>query len=198
MTPHEIFGLLAIVAGVIRYSTYYFSIVRGQSRPHLFTWLTWGLITTLAWWGQVVSGAGAGAWATCLIAIASFGVCLLALKYGEREITRSDWVSFVLALLAIPIWLMTKDPLWAMVWLTAIDATAYWPTYRKTWRKPQTEALFSYGFTVVRQVFSLLALETVSVTTAVYPAAIMILDLGFIGMVLLRRSALSRNSVVSS
>lgn len=58
-----------------------------------------------------------------LITVASF-------KYGEKTLTRSDWISFVAALLVIPLWALTKNAALAAILISVIDGLGYYPTYR--------------------------------------------------------------------
>jgi len=48
----------------------------------------------------------------------------------------ADWYFFLAALAAIPLWLLTRTPLYSVVVVTVIDALAYVPTFRKSWHRP--------------------------------------------------------------
>jgi uncharacterized membrane protein SpoIIM required for sporulation len=111
---------------------------------------------------------------------------------GGRDGTRGDWIAFVVTLLAIPLWVATSDPLWSVLLVTAIDAVAYYPTFRKSYAKPDEELAFKYVLTVVRYLFSLLALERYTVVTTVYQLVSIFMEMAIVVMLLWRRAALRK------
>ena len=87
---------------------------------------------------------------------------------------------------------MTSDPLWSVLLVTAIDAVAYYPTFRKSYAKPDEELAFKYVLTVIRYLFSLLALEHFTVVTSVYQLVSIVMEAGVVVMLLWRRAVLKR------
>jgi hypothetical protein len=190
----EISRLLGLAAGLIMIASmipYISSIVKGQTHPHLFTWVIWAVVTAIGFTAQTVEGAGAGAWIMVVNCLLCLTVVVLALRHGERNITRFDWVVFIAALAAIPVWVLTKNPFWAVLMVSAIDGTGLVPTWRKTWGRPYSENLTPYVCTLAAFFLSVAALERFSFTTAFYPCSIMATHIAFLMMVLLRRRAIS-------
>jgi hypothetical protein len=74
--------------------------------------------------------------------------------------------------------------------VTAIDAIAYYPTFRKSYAKPDEELAFKYVLTVIRYLFSLLALEHYTVVTSVYQFVSIVMEAGIVIMLLWRRAVL--------
>jgi hypothetical protein len=192
----QMWGWISLAIAVASYLPYYASIFRGRTRPHAFSWFVWGPLTLIAFFAQDVSGAGAGAWATGLTGILSLLIGVLALFYGERDITRADWLSFAAALIVIPVWYFSRNALAAVALIVMIDALGFYPTFRKTLRKPHEEFLFTYWLCAVQFFVSLLALETFSLTTALYPAAIVAMNSAFVAAVM-RRRALARTGAAA-
>src|SRR5580698_5703228 len=60
----EILGASAILIGCISYVPYFRTIFSGKTKPHAFSWLVWGILTAIAFGGQIVGKGGAGAWVT--------------------------------------------------------------------------------------------------------------------------------------
>jgi uncharacterized membrane protein SpoIIM required for sporulation len=108
------------------------------------------------------------------------------------HITRGDWIAFLTTALAIPLWVATSDPLWSVLLVTGIDAIAYYPTFRKSYSKPDEELAFKYVLTVVRYLLSLMALEHYSVVTSVYQIVSIFMEAGIVVMLLWRRAALGK------
>ena len=191
MDAAEILGWTAAALGLLGYVPYFISMLRNKTKPHAFSWLVWGILTAIAYFAQTADGAGAGAWATGFTAIACFIIVLFAIFKGEKNITRSDWIAFLTALTAIPVWYATKDPLWAIVLITIIDMIAFYPTFRKSWHKPHEEEPLAYGISGLKFFIAILALENLTVTTALYPLSLVLMNWIFVTMVFWRRKAMA-------
>jgi len=194
MISKEIFGLLSLVLSVVSYVPYVRSIFVANTKPHAFTWLVWGTVMAIAFFAQLSDKAGAGSWATGLSAAFCLGIGVIALFRGEKHVTRGDWIVFIITFLAIPLWVVTSDPLWSVLLVTVIDAVAYYPTFRKSFAKPDEELAFKYVLTVILYLFSLLALEHYTVVTSVYQFVSIFMELGIVIMLLWRRAVLKRKA----
>ncbi|MFH1157998.1 MAG: hypothetical protein V1721_03825 [Pseudomonadota bacterium] len=190
MTEKEILGGLSVAVGIVCYAVYIWGIYRGTTKPHLFTWLIWGILQSIAFAVQVVEKAGPGAWNLGVSALIIFCIAGASFFCGEKHITRSDWVAFITALLAIPLWKMTGNPLWAVVIAAMIDVAAFYPTFRKSWMKPWEECAMAYFIGMVQFILSILALERTTLATALYPFVSVSLDGLLILMLLWRRKVL--------
>lgn len=189
MDINKIFGVLSVVLALASIYPYLRGIVRGQVRPHLFTWLVWALVLCIGLAAQISDGAGAGAWITAISATFCTTVAIIAFTRGEKNITRTDTIALALALSAIPLWLLTDNPLWSVIIISFIDGIAFVPTIRKSWGKPREESLWAYSLGAAGFVSGIFALDNVSLITALYPAVISILNFAFVAFVLLRRRA---------
>jgi hypothetical protein len=185
-------GLLSVFLSVVSYVPYVRSIFVANTKPHAFTWLVWGTVMAIAFVAQLSDRAGAGSWATGLSAAFCLGIGVIALFRGEKHITRGDWIAFLVTFLAIPLWVVTSDPLWSVLLVTAIDAVAYYPTFRKSYAKPDEELAFKYVLTVIRYLLSLLALEHYTVVTSVYQLVSIVMEAGIVVMLLWRRAVLKK------
>lgn len=185
----EIVGILALLISVAHYAPYLHAIRKGTAKPHAFSRLIWGLTAAIAFCGQLAGGGGPGAWATGVIAIASF--VIVGLSYSScrrcRQIKRSDWAALIAALAAIPLWLATRDPLWSVLLVTAINVIGYYPTFRKSWHLPHEEMIYAFSIGCLKAVVSLLALERYSVVTVVFPLSFCVCDAILVAMLIWRR-----------
>ncbi len=191
MDLKETLGIASIVVGFAGYVPYLHGMAKGRVHPHVFSWLVWTLLTGIGFMLQMQDHAGPGAWVTGFTAFVCAIVTAWSLKVGEKTITGSDWAAFIAALVTIPLWLGAHSPLMAMVLITMIDSLAFWPTFRKSWWKPWDEALPEYWAAVIKFGLALFALSHVTIVSALYPAALVVLHLAFIVMAGLRRKALS-------
>lgn len=179
---------LATVLTVLAFFPYIRSIWSGQTKPHVFSWVIWGVTTCIAFFAQWVGGAGVGAWPIGISGVITLGIAVLAYtKRDEIVIAFWDWVFFVSALAALPFWMLTSDPFWAILVLTIVDLLGFLPTIRKCVDAPEQENMSLYVIMFFRNLAVLGALETYSWTTVLFPAAmsVAIIPIFF----LLRRSS---------
>ena len=180
--------MIAVAITWIAFLPYIRSIQHGETKPHVFSWVIWGLSTFIVFLGQVADGGGAGAWAIGVSGIITTYVAWLAYqKKADIQIASTDWIFLALALSALPLWYIHDDPLWTVVILTGIDALGFGSTFRKSYHKPFDEQLGFYVLMTTRNAISIAALAHYSVTTVIFPALTGFLSLLFILMLLVRR-----------
>lgn len=120
-----------------------------------------------------------------------FGLALA--QGGARDITWHDKVMLGAALLALPLWLLAKEPTLSMLLLVSADIFGMIPSVRKTWKKPYSETLPMWLLNGLRHALSIFALGSFSVITLANPIVWTIANLGFCVMVLLRRYHATNN-----
>lgn len=186
----DILGLFSVGMMLCSRGTYFVSIFQDKTRPHAFSWFIWGTISSIGFAAQFAEGAGAGSWARGFGAVTCFLLVAVSLFKGERHITRTDWLTLAVALTAIPLWILTKTPVWSVILVCAIDTIGYIPTLRKSWLKPREESAVSYGFSCCGALFSLLAVEHYTLSTWLYPAVLVTTNGAMAGFLILRAARL--------
>ncbi|MCC6520777.1 hypothetical protein IT403_02215 [Candidatus Nomurabacteria bacterium] len=174
-------SLLAIVGNV----PYLRDIIKGRVQPHPYTWLVWSLVSCIIFFGQVAKGAGIGALPTAASEVFTIIIFFFSLKYGFKHIRKIDTVFFVIALLGIIPWLLTKDPTISVIIAVAIDVVAFIPTMRKTWARPETETPILYGMNVLRHILMLFSLQAYNIATTLH-SIVMITTNTFMTVVIMR------------
>lgn len=163
---------LATVLTVVAFVPYLRSIQRGYTRPHVFSWIIWGINTGVAFLAVLAENGGAGAWPIGFSSAVTLYVAALAyLKRADITITRADWLFFIAALIAMPVWRAANDPLWALVLITVIELLGFGPTFRKCWHQPHSESMSFLVILIVRNVLIVAALERYMLTTLLFPVA---------------------------
>ena len=183
----DVFGILGVAFLLGSVIPYIIAIWNKSAKPHAFSWLLWSLINATVCAAQVASDAGAGSWTAGITALLNAGIAGYALKYGERNFTRGDWIVFLSALMALPLWVVTKDPLWSVILVSCIDVAGFYPTLRKSWNKPHQEVLMTFALGGVGFAFSVAALDNLSLTNWLYPGVVLTVDTVFIFTLLYRR-----------
>ena len=198
MSHEDFFALLSVVSSLVRYGTYCQSIVRKETRPHVFSWFNWGLVVGIGTYAQFKLEGGPSVWGLALISFSCLAIACWSLFIGEKDITKSDWLTFGGALMAIAGWQLTKDARIALILVVAIDMLSYWPTVRKSWHDPWSEPYKSYFWAGLRYFFLLFAVPDPSLSTIAYPFWLMATDWGFMLYIMARQRALAAKTGFSA
>ncbi len=191
--PKQILAAAAIALTFLMFVPYIRSIRSGQVKPHLFSWVIWAAGTFTVFLAQAAGKGGAGAWPTGLSGLITAYIAVLAWRHKtDLAFQKSDWAFLAVALSAPPCWLLTSDPLWAVVILTAMDLAGFGPTFRAAYARPYDESPQFYALCAIRNTVSILALERYSLTTVLFPAAVGVACLLFVALVAVRRAVVGR------
>lgn len=172
----EVIAIVAAIIAVIGNVPYLWDILRRRVKPHPYTWLVWTLVSGTIFFGAVAKGAGVGAWPTGASEIFTVIIFLFSLQYGFKQISRTDTYFLIAALLGFIPWVLTKDPTISVIIVVSIDAIAFIPTLRKTWRQPKTETPLLYSMNVLRHVLTLFSLQAYSIATMLHSIVMIILN----------------------
>ena len=183
---HVVLGVAATAVNLFGFVPYLLDIFRGTTKPHPFTWFMWALVGSVGFFAQLAGGGGAGAWATGAGAFMCFFVGILSLSRGEKHIVMLDWLCLAGALTGLVLWRLTDEPLLAVVFATVADALGFVPTFRKSYAKPYEETASAYALAALAFSLSIVALDTLSLTTILFPAYI-ILSAGSLFILLMVR-----------
>ena len=187
-----ILSTIAIGITFVAFVPYIRSIWHGQTKPHVFSWIIWGLTTVIVFFAQLAGNAGIGALPIGISGTITLYIAFLSYQYrADDTITQIDWVFFILALSSLPCWYFASDPLWAVVILSTTDLLGFAPTFRKAYVAPFEEQLTIFVLMLFRNSLVIAALEHYSMTTVLFPAVVGIACGCFIVMVLVRRSILN-------
>lgn len=186
----DIFGILGAAFLFCSCIPYIVGLYKKTARPHAFTWILWALINAVVFAAQLSEGAGAGAWAAGVTALVNTGISIHALMYSKIKITRFDWAVFLSALCAIPLWALTKDPMWSVILVCIIDTVAFAPTIRKSWNDPYSDVVMTFVLGFIGFCFAIAAIENYILTNWLYPAVVLMTNVMFVSVLLYRRRVL--------
>lgn len=183
----EILGIIAsLVAAGISLS-YIYTIVRGKTRPHLYSVAMDALISTIVFAGAFTAGAGAGIWSLGVATVLVYVMVILCFKYGTKDVKPIDGIFALAALLSVVPWVLTKDPTISVVLASLINVLSFIPAFRKTWNDPYSEPVVIWGANAVKHLISLPATSVFSVATVIYSLSVITLNVIFVTMMLMRR-----------
>ncbi len=181
------FAIIAVGLTVVAFIPYIRGIYAGTTKPHLFSWVVWSLVSFIAAIIQVKEGAAAGAWPTIIATALSCWITLMAVTKGSKDIKKIDWFFLFASLAAIPLWLVLNDPTLSAILITVIELIAAGSTIRKSWVNPKEEVGLTYGLNTLRSILSIIALSSFSIATVVYPAGMVLMN-GALFLILLIRN----------
>lgn len=188
----EYFTAVGIALTLFAYIPYIVGILKNDIKPHVISWLIWGLTTIIVFTGQLSDNGGAGAW---VIGMSGSLVTLIAImayfKKADSSISKMDWLFLIISLIALLAWYFTSDALVAVVILTLMNVMGFAPTLRKSYYDPFTEGMSFFVILVPRNLVAIAALEHYSVTTVFFPAVTAFACLSLILMVAYRRKVLT-------
>lgn len=173
-------ALIAMAIAVVSYGIYIRDILAGRTKPHAFTWGIWAVLAGFIFAEQYTHGAGPGSWPTAMVAVAGAIICVLALSHGTKKICALDWVSLGAALLVGCLWLTTHDPELSVILASIVFLLGFVPTVRKVLAGQPQETTLTYALNSFKFLLALLALQTFSVTTALYPLVLCVANAAFV------------------
>jgi len=176
------FTILSTITAIAAYVPYARDIFALKTKPHAYTWLIWTITQGI---GVLGIWYGGGSWAVLSLAIGTVSVfCtfLFSLKYGTKNITRSDTVILFSALCAILVWWQLKQPLLAVVMVSVIDTLGYIPSLRKTYLEPWSETMISWLAFAAAGIFALIALHEYNLLTMIYLIAMTLANIALLSL----------------
>lgn len=188
------FGYLAVFVEFISYFVYLYSIYKGHTKPHAFTWFVWGILNAVAFAAVIVSGGESGSWVFIVNAIFCFIISFIGFLQKHVEYDLHDWLALIGALVGITLWWYTHIPLYAVILISLSDFVGIIPSVRKAYRLPFEENLSSWFLGFLYYPLGILALESFTITTWLYPTVIMLADAFLILVIIIQRKKLKSSS----
>jgi hypothetical protein len=192
MSIKDLFSLLAVALTFIGFAPYIRAIHKGTTKPHVFSWIIWGLTTSVVFFAQLSADGGRGVIAIGVSGAITLYIAALAYRHkADVSITQSDWLFLLLALSSLPAWYFAADPSIAVLILTTVDLLGFGPTLRKAYLHPFEENLSFFALFALRNGLVIAALSHYSLATLLFPLAVGISCLLLIVLLLIRRRSLA-------
>lgn len=91
----EIIGVIAVLLAFISYAPYIRDVIKGQTKPHVYSWFVWGFVSLIIFALQLSDGGGMGSYVTLSGAVIALLIFVLGMRNGKRDITMTDTVFFI-------------------------------------------------------------------------------------------------------
>ena len=197
MLPTE-FLVLAVCLRLLAGVSYVTALLKGRVRPNLVSWFFWGLTALIAFVLELFHGGGSRAFVTLAVGIGPVIVFVIALAKGlhKNRFTAVDKYCAALTAFGLVLWLLTKNPLLALITSIVVDFVSGIPTIVKTYHHPHTEKALPYALSSAAMAVTLLTIHDWQPMVWLFPAYILwtnfnfvVLSAGRIGPRLKRRAA---------
>ena len=186
-----ILGIITFCMAIWGYIIYIRDMLRWKTKPHLFSWLVFLILWVISFLIQYNDWAGPWAWWSWWATLITFVITGLAFKYGSKDITKSDIISFVLALISIVFYVAIPDPSYSLLLVMLILALAMYPTFRKSWYRPWEETFITYVLVWIRYFLSIFAIYHFSFLTLAYPIYLLMINVSLLTLLVVRKRALN-------
>lgn len=181
-------GIIAVILTFVGYVPYGWSIIKGQTKPHIYSWIVWTLDPLIMFALQITHSAGMGAFTSLAMGLSGIAVIFLTIvKKNKSKIKFVDTLFLILAFSALILWLFAKQPLLSAVLITLVDFLGFAPTVRKSWQKPYSENIYFYMINTLRLIFTLASLHEYSLITTIYPVFWLMSNSSFALLLKIRR-----------
>ena len=91
----ETLGIVSVIIGLVGFVPYVRDILSKKTKPHLYTYLIWSIVTIVAFVGQYISGGGPGSWSTGVTGLLTIVILGLTFRYGTKDVTRFDGIFLI-------------------------------------------------------------------------------------------------------
>jgi hypothetical protein len=174
----EYLVFVAAFASLLAAFAYIYSMFRGQTKPNRVTWFMWSVAPLIATAAAISNGVG---WAVVPVFMAGFSPFLIfAASFFSKEAywksSSFDYLCGLLSALAIALWLVTENPVLAIVFSIVSDALAAVPTLIKAWHSPQTESAWPFIVGAFSAATSFLAAATWAFSELAFPTYLIVMN----------------------
>jgi hypothetical protein len=167
---HAVVGVISGLIFVGSVIPYILSMIHGTTRPNLITWILWTLIEAIVVGAQFYAGAS---WSIMLpiAGLATSGdVVFIGLQgYHYHQRTMFDVICLCLGLVAIVTWLLTNNPLTAIIFSIMADFIAAVPTILKSYQDPHSESMEAFLLVFMAAILSLISTSRFDLANTLWP-----------------------------
>lgn len=182
--------LLSVGSNITATVIYLFAIFKNKVKPHSFTFLIWSLILGINFLAQIFVGVGLSSILLATNFLSCIVIFLACIRKGYAEYDDKDIACLALGVVAIILWLITKNPLFSVALSCLIDLFAFIPSFRKSFFRPTEDSALTYYVSGLEYVFSFPSYQVFSVIGLMFPVWITLIDFCYATFILIRKKQL--------
>jgi len=184
----NVMGVLAVCLGLLAYAIYFWQTVAREIRPHPLSWGMFAIVTATGFWVQWDQNGGPGSWVMGVTAVICLLLAFTSIWKGEQAFPWYEWAFLVSGAFVFLFYLHSRNSTLSAILAASVDLLGYGPTVSKAWSRPYTECRICYGLNSAKFFPALLAMQTVSIATFVYPITLIIANAAVVVFLIWRRS----------
>lgn len=189
MDYKQIIWIVTLILTVIAYIPYIRDMMSGKTKPHIFTRFIRAIWAEVMFLGQWMSWAEAGAWSNALVGMLCLFITIYGFTHGSKVYIKNiDRFLLIWALWALILHFITDDWLWSIIFINISDFIAFVPSIRKSRKSPHTETISLFAINALKFVLMLFATTTYTFITISNSVLRLILNIGFVLFLLIRRN----------
>ncbi len=160
MLPEKII-FIAILLNLVGHVLYIKSIIKGDTKPNLVSWIIWMLAPFIGVFFQIKAGAGLSAVPVFMAGFGPFIIIISALlvKNAFWKIHKLDIYCGILSISSLVLYIATRNLSLSIIFAILADALAFIPTYIKAWNHPETESHNAYSWAILSNLIGLLIIK---------------------------------------
>ena len=184
----NIFLIISVVLPLIGTSAYIYEILYKDVRPNIVTWGVWFLISLVSTVSLYFQQSNAAVYFAAIMALQPASILLLSLKkHGITKWILVDKIALILALLGIIAWIVTNNPLLALLFSIFADFSGLVPTLVKAYTNPFEESYIFFLLDSIASIANLIAVGSLFVSDAIYPAYLFMANVAVVIIIVIRR-----------
>lgn len=154
----------------MQYVPYIANVLRGRTQPERAGWFIWFVLGIVMFASQLAKGGNQSLWIILVHIVGNGLIFLLSFKFGAGGgFARRDYITLVVALLGIVLWVVTKEPTLALLISIAVDALGAALITIKAYRRPYEETLSTWVLGACAGFCSILAVQNPASILIIYP-----------------------------
>ena len=173
---HATLGLLSGLLIFFAIVPYIRDVLKHKTRPNAVSWFGWTLLLSIGAAAQIKEGAS---FSVLLLVgdIVGTGITfLLSLQYGVTKYTLFDRLSLIFGLLAIGMWVVTQNPLTALVLSVVADLIVSLPTVKKAVTDPLSETPSSFVMFALAAALGVISTTKIDVANLLFPVYLLVIN----------------------
>lgn len=188
--------ILSNVLSVVSVFPYLVSIVKGQAKPRIVTWVVWSALTAISCAASIFEKQYVTAIFLLVTTLLTSSVAIVGWKYGDKKVEKLDIACLVGAILGIVVWQLSNSPSLAVIFILVIDLMGGIPTLVHSWKKPEEEEWRAFAISIVSSFCTLLALSNWQITAFAFPLYLFVMSSTYTIIIISRRSFLKNKETL--
>ncbi len=186
-------AVAATLLTVVSVVPYVRDMLKGTTKPNIVSWGLWCLIQAIFAAAQFSSGASLSI-VLPVVEVLTVGIVVVLgfFGFGYKKYRPLDFICLALALGAIVLWQVTRDPMVALWLSVAADFVAAVPTLFKAYRDPKSETPSAYLLVALSAIAAAFATSIIDVPNLLWPAYIFAINGATLSLILLGKRAKKR------